>query len=106
MAYTREGVPFASGSETSYEAALHAKTFIGEQGVRVFRWLKSRGEYGGTQREAEADIRISRQSLCARFKALEDAGAIRKTRVKRAACVVYQTTGSVPPEQLTLLGEG
>jgi hypothetical protein len=65
MAHTRHGEPFAVGSETSYEAALHARAFVSEQGVKVFRWLRDHGDYGGTQKEAAAALNIERPSLCA-----------------------------------------
>jgi hypothetical protein len=100
MGHTRDGQPYAGGSETSYEAALRAKAFVSEQGLRVFQWLKGKGSRGGTQREAERELHISRPSLCARFKALTDAGAIRATVAKREHCAVYVTTGGTVPQQL------
>lgn len=98
MPHTKHGEPYAGGSETSYEAALRARQFVSEQGLRVFQWLKRRGT--GTQREAERELHIARPSLCARFKALEDVGAIRKTSVKRDGCTAYQVTSVDVPEQL------
>ena len=103
MAYTRSGEPFAAGSESSYEAALHAKAFVSEQGVTVFRWLRTRGDHGGTQKEAHVALGIERPSLCARFKALEDVGAIRKTDQRRGGCSAYvAVTPAVPGQQIGL----
>lgn len=103
MPHTATGQPYAAGSETSREAALRASAFVSEQGVRVYRWICEQGLRGGTQKEAEAALGIARPSLCARFKGLEDAEAIRKTRQKRAGCVAYVSCGA-PPVQLGLLG--
>lgn len=100
MAHTRDGIAYAGGSETSYEAAIHARKFVGEQGMTVLRWLQSRTD--GTQKEAERQLHISRPSLCARFKALEECGAIRKTSTKREACVAYKATGTQPPTQMVM----
>ena len=103
MPYTRSGVAFATGSDTSYEAALKAQPFVSQQGMEVYRWLQRRTEHGGTQKEAEQLLCIGRPSICARFKALEDAGAIGKTDERRLGCAVYRVTGR-QPEQLRLLG--
>jgi len=91
MAHTRDGIAYAGGSDTSYEAAIKARHFVSEQGMRVYHWLKDRGT--GTRKEAECELHISTQSLCARLKALEDAGAIRKTGDKRLGCVAYEVIG-------------
>jgi hypothetical protein len=98
MAHTRDGIAYAGGSETSYEAAIRARKFVSDQGIEVLHWLQGRSD--GTQKEAERQLHISRASLCARFKALEDAGAIRKTSTKREGCFAYVATGHQPPTQL------
>ena len=103
MPYTPHGEPAAPGSETSYEAALRASTFVAAQGLRVYRWLQSRVD--ATQKEASTALGIDRASLCARFKALEDAGAIAKTSLRRAGCTAYQVIGP-EPVQLGLLDAG
>lgn len=100
MSHTRDGLAYAGGSETSYEAALRARAFVAEQGLKVYRWLKAKGLHGGTQREAEAELHISRPSLCARFKGLEEAGAIKKSSQRRDKCQAYVVTGDQVPEQL------
>ena len=102
MPQTAHGVPYAAGSETSYEAALRASEFVCEQGMRVYHWIRAQGAYGATQKEAEAALGISRPSLCGRFKALEDARAIRKTSRRRGGCGVYMVIGPMQ-EQLGLL---
>ena len=89
MPYTA-GVPFAPGSDTSYEAALRAAPFVAEQGVKVYRWLRTRGASGGTQKEAAFALSLERPSLCARFKALEQHTAIEKTPGRRGGCAVYR----------------
>ena len=94
MPYTAD-IPWAKGSPTSYEAALAANKFIAKQGVDVYRWIVWRMAYGGTQKEAVIGVPgLSRQSACARFRALEQAGAIRcnKTR-RRDGCAVYEVAG-------------
>lgn len=98
MPYTRHGEPFAAGSETSCDAALKARAFVSKQGLDVYHWLQGRGASGGTRKEAEDDLGMKTQSLCARLKALEDAGAIRKTSEKRDGCVVYAICGRVPQQ--------
>src|SRR3990167_6718577 len=99
MAYTNDHIAFAAGSETSYEAALHARRFISRQGVVIYRWLKKRGGFGGTQIEASEYLQISRPSLCARFRGLEQAGAIAKTAAKRAGARAYVVTGPMPVQE-------
>lgn len=89
MPYTQHGLPFASGSDTSLDAAIAAHGFVGEQGARVLAWVQARGAFGATQKEAEAALGIGRPSLCARFLALELIGALRNTRAKRDKCAVY-----------------
>lgn len=97
MAYTRAGQPFAAPSDTSYEAAIQARAFVAEQGMAVYRWLKQQAK-GGTQKEAAAALNIGRPSVCARFKGLEDAMAIRKTSARRGKCTVYEVCGAVPSQ--------
>lgn len=98
MPYIRQ-IPFAAGSPTSYEAALAADKFISRQGLAVYKWLVSRGRFGGTQVEAMLALGISRPSLCARFRGLEQAGAIwcNKTR-RRDRCAVYEVVGPHPQQ--------
>jgi hypothetical protein len=85
-------LPFQSGSETSHDAAIHAKDFVGDQGLTVLAWIRRRGDFGATQKEASAALGIGRPSLCARFRALEQAGSISKTTSRRCGCAVYQAT--------------
>lgn len=104
MPQTRAGVPFALGSDTSYEAALHAAKFVSAQGIKVYTWLKAQGSQGGTRKEAESALGMKTQSLCARLKALEEAHAIAKVDGrKRDGCAVYRVIGR-QPEQLALWG--
>lgn len=95
--------PYAAQSDTSRDAALRAKAFVYRQGLEVYRYLASCGSRGATQKEVSAALGIGRPSCCARFKALEDAGAIRKVEYsRRDGCTVYVKGGRVP-EQLRLL---
>ena len=100
MPYTRAGLPFAAQSDTSYEAALKARKFVAAQGLRVWRWLREVCvPSGGTQKEAAEALNMGRPSLCARFKALEDAGAIVKTAYRRDGCAVYGACVGDQPSQ-------
>ena len=93
--YTAD-VPWAKGSPTSYEAALAARKFVSRQGLEVYRWLVWRGAYGGSQKEACAQVPgLSRPSACARFRGLEQAGAIRRTSMRREACACYVVAGQL-----------
>lgn len=83
-------LPFASGSDTSEEAATAAGRFVGRQGQQVLAWLRTRGAYGATQTEACQALPLSRPSACARFHALEQQGSIKKTAVRRGGCGVYE----------------
>lgn len=104
MPHTSTGVPFAAGSPTSYEAAIRVAPYVGEQGLKVWRWLRSRKEYGGTQKEAAAVLSMGRPSLAARFKALKDAGWILKHEEdRRAGCAVYFACVEPPRQQGGLL---
>ena len=53
----------------------------------VLGWFGWR--YGATQRECSAELGISRQSMCARVRALEIRGDLVKTATRRGGCVVY-----------------
>jgi hypothetical protein len=82
--------PYASGINTSEEAARKAARFVCQQGRDVLAWLQTRGSYGATQKEACIALGISRQSACGRFHALEQQGKIRKTTARRSGCVAYE----------------
>lgn len=73
-------LPWTSGSDTSHEAAVQAKDFVGPQGEAVLAWFRSRRD--GTQKEAAAALGMGRASICARVRALEMAGALVKTTTK------------------------
>ena len=86
-------LPYAPESDTSHDAAVAARKFIGRQGLTVLAWFTSRGAYGGTQREASEVLGIGRQSICARCHALEQTGQIVKLAgTTRQRCVVYRST--------------
>jgi hypothetical protein len=82
-------LPFQSGSDTSRDAALKARDFIGKQGRDVLAWFTVRALNGGTQMEASAALGIARASICARVHALEKVGKLRKTDERRQGCAVY-----------------
>lgn len=81
------GLPYASGSDTSRDAAIAAASFVCAQGRLVLAYIRQRGS--ATQREASEGLGIGRPSCCARFRALELCGAIAKTSARRQACAVY-----------------
>jgi len=89
MPYTQSALPWAPGSETSHDAAIAAQAFVGRQGARVLEAIRSTGSHGMTQRECAIGLDIGRPSICARVRALEQAGSIRKTDQRRGGCVVY-----------------
>lgn len=89
---TQGQLPYQSGSDTSHDAAVRARDYVGKQGADVLAWIGTRGRYGATQKEAEAALGIGRPSLCARFRALEQAGELeKKTTERRGGCAVYVT---------------
>lgn len=83
-------LPFQSGSDTSREAALAAKQFVGQQGVAVLKAIADCGPAGATQKEISAALGIGRPSICARFNALEQSWRIVKTAHRRNGCAVYR----------------
>lgn len=87
---TTPPLPFIGSSETSRDAAIKAHDFVGAQGWRVLRFIRWAGEAGATQREIAESLAIGRPSVCARVRALEQMGHVRKTTARRQACAVYQ----------------
>jgi hypothetical protein len=89
-----QALPFQSGSDTSRDAAIRAQRFVSKQGMDVLAWFRSRGAYGGTQKEACAALpSISRASMCARVNALEKTGSlIKSVSERREGCAVYLVT--------------
>lgn len=83
-------LPYQSGSDTSGDAALEAKAFVGRQGLEVLWWFEQWGEYGGTQKDVATALKIGRPSVCARVRALEQQGKLVKTNRRRDGCVVYR----------------
>lgn len=85
--------PYQAGSDTSHDAAVAARKFIGRQGLTVLAWFASRGAYGGTQREAAEALNLGRPSICARTHALEQTGQLVKLPgTTRQRCAVYVST--------------
>jgi len=76
-------MPPARSPRTSREAAGSMRGAAKAQRIRVLQWLEPRGDLGGTQEEASDALDISRQSMCARFWELEQAGLIEKTDRER-----------------------
>lgn len=85
--------PFQRGSATSKAAAERARSFVGPQGERLYAHYVACGTFGCTDAEAELSIPMKRQSVIPRRRALEQAGRVRKTDVKRGKCAVYQVVG-------------
>lgn len=84
-------LPFQGQSDTSREAAEKARHFIGRQG-RAVEGFVSRCSKGATQMEIAECMGIGRPSVCARVRALELAGRLRKTEERRGNCAVYVST--------------
>ena len=83
-------LPFASGSDTSRDAAKRAERFVCQQGADVLRWFLEHGARGGTQKEVAAALGLGRPSVCARVNALEKCGwLIKSVSERRQACSVY-----------------
>jgi DNA-binding MarR family transcriptional regulator len=82
-------LPFARGSDTSFDAAMKARHFVGEQGRQVLAYILGCGAAGCTQKDISEALFLGRPSVCARVNALEHAGEIRKTGARRDACAVY-----------------
>lgn len=92
MAYAdpaNQQLPFQSGSETSHDAAVAARAFVGQQGARVYAFIVACGVFGATQREIADRLNIGRPSVCARVRALEQCRDVRKTERRRDGCAVY-----------------
>lgn len=83
-------LPFQSGSETSHDAALGARTFSGDQERRYFEWLRARGAYGATDAEAALGTGIRLSSICARRNRLVSAGLVERTDQRRARGAVWR----------------
>lgn len=86
-------LPFQSESPTSHAAAVKAHDFVSQQGEKVFAWFAQRRS-GATQKEASEALEIGRPSMCARVRALEQAGRLVKTSARRDGCQVYEVLGS------------
>ena len=93
----RASVQATLWSETSREAAVRARSFVGPQGEQVYAvieyWSDDPG-YGITQPELAERLSLGRPSVCARVRALELAGRIEKIPgVKRDGCAAYRVRG-------------
>lgn len=84
-------LPYASGSDTSHDAAVVAGAFSELQRDRYLRWLQSRGEFGGTDGEAEKQLAMRRSSVCARRNELMKDGRIVKAARRRNGCQVWRS---------------
>lgn len=83
-------LPFASGSDTSHEAAVQAESFAANQRTRYFIWLLSKGTYGGTDAEAEVELSMRRSSVCARRNELKAKGSVFNSGVRRGGCTAWR----------------
>lgn len=91
MPYTASlSLPFASGSDTSRDAAVKAESFALTQEQEVFIYISACGSDGATQKEIARALGLGRPSVCARCRALEQRAWIRKTAARREGCVAYQ----------------
>jgi hypothetical protein len=87
--WTQAGLPWAPHSDTSHDAAIAAEAFAGRQQVQYLTWLRSRGQRGGTDAEAEAEIPMRRSAVCARRNEAMRCGLVVKTDQRRGACAVW-----------------
>jgi hypothetical protein len=98
-----QALPFQAGSDTSHDAAVEAQAFAGTQQARYLAWLTSKGAHGGTDAEAEAELGMRRQSICARRGELMKRGAVgprgwtygdtdrpHDAHVRRGGCAVWR----------------
>ncbi len=69
-------LPFASGSDTSHDAAVAARRFAGSQRERLLQFYVQRGRVGATDSEACAAVGLSRSSCCARRAGLMHDGLV------------------------------
>lgn len=83
-----QALPFASGSDTSHDAAVTMRVHHGAQSLAVLGLFLSGNAW--TQREIAARLGIGRPSVCARVRELEQAGRIVKTAERRESCAVYR----------------
>lgn len=93
MPYARpaqQELPWQAGSDTSHDAAVAADGFANHQRARYFQWLRDRGEWGGTDKEAHAALGIERSSLCCRRMELRRQGRVEKTEMRREGCAVFR----------------
>lgn len=94
MAYAdtaQQSLPYAPQSETSRESAIAAGAFATNQREQYFRWLQSKGDFGGTDGEAERQLKLRRSSVCARRNELRTAARVVKTDRRRDGCEVWRT---------------
>lgn len=92
MAYldsAHQQLPFISGSDTSRDAALAIAPSATTQRARYAQWLASRGDFGGTDKEAALQLEMGRATLCPRRRELEKDGLVVKTVRRRGGCAVY-----------------
>lgn len=90
MPYTaQQTLPYAAGSDTSHEAAVKARDFVGPQGDAVWAYVRGWGLYGATQKEISAGTGIGRASVAARCHALWRQARLEKLDTKREGCAVY-----------------
>lgn len=78
MAYHQNGLPFATGSHSSYRGAQHAAVRRGQKLMHLLRAYLRAGERGLTGHEAVAATGLPMSSLCSLRCALRDAGELRR----------------------------
>lgn len=103
--------PFASGSDTSRDAADSVWMNTATLRERILAWIEAQGERGATTDEAEVHFRLPHQTVSARFWELAgrnmrrqaelparilETSERRQTRSGRAAAVYVTLAAGVP----------
>jgi len=74
--HTQQGLPFRTGSHSSYRGALHAGSRRGEKVRCVFAAYAEAGEPGLLDEEVASRCGLPRSSVCSLRGALMDAGLV------------------------------
>lgn len=91
MPYTKDGLPFVEGSETSEDAAKKAKKRAEVDAIRIYEFIGA--SEGSTCEECEDALDLKHQTASARIRGLvqdaflKDSGEKRLTKSGRKAIV-------------------
>jgi hypothetical protein len=96
MSYTEQGLPFATGSNTSYKAAVSASA---RRGVKTAAYLRLLAEGGRTDHEAAAALGLPLSSVCSIRNGAVDCGLVVRGSEERLSpwgrsCAVWVLTSA------------